>query len=139
VIDRDQLLEQRTLVLFGLVLVISGVYAPWSRLDPAHEGPVNDIGVYGTSAGIGTFELWLLAPALGILCVVLLVKITHRWAVLITVGGMLYLSLPGFHAWILNDQYIPWIGAVLTAIGGLLIALTATWSLFDPAGCTQSE
>jgi len=139
VIDRNQLVEQRTLILWGIVLVIGGVYAPWSRLDPAHEGPVEDIGVYGTTAGIGSFELGLLLPALGLLAVVLVVEITHRWAILIAVVGILYLSLPGVHAWLLNDQYILWIGAVLTALGGLLIALTATWSLFDPAGSTQSD
>jgi|GEM_PF-2719083 len=135
----DQLLERQTLVLVGLVFVLGGVYAPWSRLNPTHEGPVNDIGVYGTSTGIGSFELGLLVPALGLLAVVLFVEITHRWAAVIAVGGILYLSLPGVHAWLLDDQYIPWIGAVLTASGGLLIALTATWSLFDPADSTQSD
>jgi hypothetical protein len=118
---------ERGLVLTGVSLVSLGMYLPWVRVKPSHEGPINSIGLPGMETGITGLDAGLLS--LGLIALVLVVRknLSRYSSVFIIVAGLFYLCLPLFHALvILIPPFISNVGTFITGLGGVLMTIAGT-------------
>ena len=65
--SRTVSLLSRGLATVGVVLVGVGLYLPWVRVKPTHDGPVITIWLLGMETGLTTTDAVVLVPAFVVL------------------------------------------------------------------------
>lgn len=146
--DTTALREGRPLALLGTVLVAVGFYLPWVVVDPAHDGPVPDVFLWGMETGLSPHpeaQLLGLVPALLVAAAALFDDGRDSGALFFVAAGLFYGLLPIYHAeavvgsWAQftlleagSGAFVSASGAYATSAGGLLLVLAGAVRAFAP-------
>lgn len=108
--------------LIGVLLATIGLYLPWVKVSPAHEGRTIDIFLPGMEAGFTAMEAGLLLPGLLALLLTVRGRQSQFDTVILFCVGLLYIVLPFYHAeTVLIAPFTSAVGAYVTGLGGLFL------------------
>ena len=131
---------ERGFSVVGVLLATLGLYLPWVKVNPAHEGRTLSIHLWGMGTGFEPRAVALLLPGLLILLLTVRGRQSRLGALVTFTTETLYTGLPFYHAeTVLVAPFVSALGAYLTGLGGLCMILGGASYLLRPHSDTPPE
>ena len=121
--------------LAGLGAIVVALSLPLAVVDPAHEGPVIDLGFPGRGGGFTGVDAVVLSPGVAAVALSLWKPGSRATALATFTLGLYYLAYPFYYAkTVLQDPFVLADSAYLVALGGVCLVVIGAVRLLEGGG-----